>query len=180
LDKAQIIEYYQKNPTPIVDLSIRDPLKVLSTNTYQKGGWVLNMLRHKLGDTIFWNGIRTYYKTYQNSNAMTKDFQTSMETVSGQDLESFFKQWIFTKGYPEIKWQWKYSNGIVRISIDQTQDQHVFTFPLEIAIKTGKETRKETLQITKSSQEFKIQSDLKPETIQLDPEVWLLFEAQEF
>ncbi len=180
LDKAQIIEYYKKNPAPIVDLSIRDPLKVLSTNTYQKGGWVLNMLRHKLGDAIFWKGIRTYYKTYQNSNAMTTDFQTSMETVSGQDLESFFQQWIFTEGYPEINWKWKYSNGIVRISIDQIQEHHVFTFPLEIEIKNGKKTRIETLEITKSSQEFQIPLNLKPETIQLDPEVWLLFEAQEF
>ena len=180
LDKAQIIDYYKKNPAPIVDLSIRDPLKVLSTNTYQKGGWVLNMLRHKLGDAIFWKGIRTYYKTYQNSNAMTKDFQNIMETVSGQDLQSFFQQWIFTEGYPEIKWRWKYSNGIVQISIDQTQDQYVFRFPLEIALKNGKETHKETLEITKLSQEFKIPLDVKPETVHLDPNVWLLFEAQEF
>ncbi|MGB6151569.1 MAG: M1 family metallopeptidase, partial [Pricia sp.] len=68
LDRKQIFEYYQKNPSPIIDPSIKDPLKVLSVNTYQKAGWVLNMLRHKLGDGIFWDGIRAYYKQFQNAN----------------------------------------------------------------------------------------------------------------
>ena len=78
LDRKQIIEYYKKNPSPIVDPSIKDPMKVLSTNTYQKGGWVLNMLRHKLGDETFWKGIRAYYVKFRNSNAMTADFQKVM------------------------------------------------------------------------------------------------------
>ena len=80
-DRQEVIAYYKRNPSPIVDLSIKDPMKVLSPNTYQKAGWVLNMLRHKLGDEVFWKGIRLYYKTYRNSNAMTEDFRLIMEKV---------------------------------------------------------------------------------------------------
>lgn len=178
LDKKQIIEYYQRNPSPIVDPSITDPLKVLSANTYQKGGWVLNMLRHRLGDEIFWEGIRAYYKAYRNSNAMTDDFQSIMETVSNQKLTDFFTQWIFTKGYPELKWNWKYSKGKLKISIEQIQKHQVFNFPLEIGITTGDTQKIETFQIDKSSQKFEIDLKTQPDDILLDPELWLLFDVK--
>jgi aminopeptidase N len=63
-DRDQVIKYFLKNPAPIVDTTLTDINKVLSTNTYQKAGWVLHMLRHKIGDTDFWKGIRDYYATY--------------------------------------------------------------------------------------------------------------------
>jgi aminopeptidase N len=175
LDRTQIIDYYRKNPSPIVDPSITDPLKVLSTNTYQKGGWVLNMLRHRLGDEIFWKGIRQYYHTYQNSNAMTTDFQHIMEEASGENLTDFFNQWIFTKGYPEIKWYWKYSGGKLKISIAQVQEHHMFKFPLEIGIKTGETIQIETLQINKKTQKFEIDLSSSPDEVILDPNLWLLY-----
>jgi aminopeptidase N len=178
LDRKQIIEYYQKNPSPIVDPSIKDPLKVLSTNTYQKGGWVLHMLRHKLGDDVFWKGIKAYYKKYRNSNAMTADFQKTMEAVSGVDLSAFFKQWIFTKGYPELKWDWTYSNGKLKLTINQIQEHQKFIFPLEISLVNGKETKIETLQVTKSKEKFEISLAKKPNAVYLDPNLWLLFEEK--
>jgi len=178
LDKKQIIDYYKENPSPIVDPSIKDPLKVLSTNTYQKGGWILNMLRHKLGDDLFWKGIQSYYKKYQNSNAMTSDFQKSMEEVSGQNLSDFFEQWIFTKGYPELKWKWNYSNGKLKITINQQQKHQSFKFPLEIGLVNGNQTKIEILQITNTKEEFQIQLKEKPEKVILDPNFWLLFEEK--
>ncbi len=180
LDRKQIIDYYKKNPSSIVDPTIKDPMKVLSTNTYQKGGWVLNMLRRKLGDETFWKGIRAYYAKYRNSNAMTIDFQKSMEEVSGENLDEFFQQWIFTKGYPEIKWNWTYKKGKVIIKLDQLQSHRLFSFPLEIAIRNqGKDTVK-TLQIDKASHTFKIKVDSRPDEVVLDPQLWLLFEEKKF
>ncbi len=178
LDRTQIIDYYKKNPSPIVDPSITDPLKVLSVNTYQKGGWVLNMLRHKLGNEAFWKGIKAYYAKYQNSNAMTADFQKVMEEVSGQNLNEFFQQWIFTEGYPELKWNWEYNTGKIEISIEQLQSHHVFTFPLEIGIIIDGKTRIETLEVSQKNEVFEIKTATKPDDIILDPEVWLLFEQK--
>ena len=178
LDRKQIIEYYQKNPSPIVDLSITDPMKVLSVNTYQKGGWVLNMLRHKLGDEVFWKGIQAYYSKYQNANAMTTDFENVMEEVSGKDLRNFFKQWIFTKGYPEIKWDWSYKKGKVTIHLKQLQDYTLFEFPLEIGLVHNGTTSIETVHINAKNSTFEIESSNKPDTVILDPDFWLLFEEK--
>ncbi len=176
LDRTQIIDYYKANPSSVVDTSIKDPMKVLSTNTYQKGGWVLNMLRRRLGDEIFWKGIRHYYETYKNSNVLTGDFRKVMEEISGDDLKSFFQQWIHTKGYPELLWSWKYQNKKVVVSIEQKQNHYTFNFPLEIGIKTNGKMRVDTLQVNDNRQTFEIPSDTKPEEVTLDPEVWLLFE----
>ena len=176
IDKQQIFEYYRKNPAPIVDLTIKDPMKVLSTNTYQKGGWVLNMLRHKLGDGVFWEGIRKYYAKYQNSNVLTDDFRHVMEEASGEDLESFFEQWLFVKGHPQIKWNWNYSNGNINLNIQQLQDHHVFEFPLEIGVvKDGKLTIK-TIVLHQRNQNIQLESKDRPDSIVLDPNEWTLFE----
>jgi aminopeptidase N len=178
LDRKQIIDYYSKNPSPIVDPSITDPMKILSTNTYQKGGWVLHMLRHKLGDETFWKGIRAYYKKYQNANAMTADFQKIMEEAAGQNLKSFFQQWIFTKGYPEIKWSWSYNKGEIHIVLEQVQDHQIFSFPLEIEItKNGKSTIS-TVQVNQKKSSFEIDIDSRPESVHLDPNFWLLFKEK--
>ena len=176
LDRKQIIDYYAKNPSPIVDPSIKDPMKVLSTNTYQKAGWVLNMLRHKLGEEIFWKGIRAYYAKYRNANAMTADFQKVMEEVSGENLESFFKQWIFTKGYPEIKWDWTYEKGKIKIELEQLQDHHLYNFPLEIEIQKDGKSIISSFQVNSKRSSFEIKVSSKPDMVNLDPNTWLLFE----
>jgi len=178
LDRNQVIEYYKKNPAPIVDNSIKDPFKVLSTNTYQKGSWVLNMLRHKLGNETFWKGIRKYYETYENSNAMTEDFRRVMEEVSGENLEEFFTQWIFTKGHPEIKWNWKYRKGKLTIKVDQLQKHHIFKFPVEIGIWTNEHRKLLEFNVENASETFEINFKGKPDLIELDPELWLLFEEK--
>ena len=177
-DRDQVIAFYKKNPSPIVDPSIKDPFKVLSTNTYQKGSWVLNMLRKKLGNDTFWKGIRNYYKAYRNSNALTADFQRAMERTSGQDLEAFFQQWIFMKGYPEIKWNWNYKNGKVTLTINQVQDHFTFNFPIEIGIFTKGQMTVETVLVNTKTKTFEIEAESKPNEVILDPEYWLLFEEK--
>lgn len=178
LDREQVIEYYNTNPSPIVDLSITDPMKVLNKNTYQKGGWVLNMLRKKLGQEVFWEGIRTYYETYKNSNVMTADFRRAMESVYGEILDDFFQQWVFTKGYPELEWSWEYSKDKIVLSVEQKQKHHVFAFPLEIGFLNNGEMRIETVQVASKTASFELPMDLKPDEVILDPDVWLLFEEK--
>ncbi|EAR00479.1 M1 family metallopeptidase [Maribacter sp. HTCC2170] len=176
LDRKQVIDYYKQNPSPIVDLTIEDPMKVLSPNSYQKGGWVLNMLRHELGDAVFWKGIRNYYKTYRDSNVMTKDFRQVMEEVSGKNLGQFFNQWLFTKGHPEIKWNWEYRKGDVIINLNQIQNHHVFQFPLEIGLLQDDELIVKKVNVESANEIFKFKTVEKPSSVLLDPNYWLLFE----
>ncbi|MFD2099772.1 M1 family metallopeptidase [Flagellimonas iocasae] len=176
IDRNEIISYYKTNPSPIVDLTITDPMRVLSTNTYQKGGWVLNMLRYKLGDDLFWKGIQKYYAIYRNSNALTDDFRHVMEAVSGEKLDDFFQQWLFTKGHPQLKWNWEYKKGKVVLNLEQLQSHHVFQFPLEIGLVKDGKTTLETIQVNERTGNFELKTNTRPDSVVLDPNQWTLFE----
>ena len=61
-DRVEIFAFAKRKKTPVVDTAGRtDPMRMLNTNSYQKGGWVLMMLRNQLGDEIFWKAVQTYY-----------------------------------------------------------------------------------------------------------------------
>ncbi len=180
LDRDQVIQFYLKNQAPIIDTTIVDIGKVLSTNTYQKAGWVLHMLRHEVGDLNFWKGIRQYYGTYRNSNALTGDFLRIMEDVSGKDLDRFFKQWLYQGGHPKISGSWHYDNKSksVIIELNQVQKGDLFEFPMEMSLsqKDGKMEMK-TIQVSTKTQKITIPVANVPTNLVLDPETWLLFEG---
>lgn len=108
-DRDIVIEYSKNNFKAIVDTAETDFMKLLNPNNYQKGGWVLHMLRSQLGDSIFWKAIRKYYSTYAGGIADTEDLQKVVESVSGEKLDKFFSQWIYNTVNPSLKLTWKYS-----------------------------------------------------------------------
>ncbi len=174
-----VIDFALKSPTPIVNTTITDIKMVLNTNCYQKGAWVLHMLRHEVGDQKFWEGIRQYYKQYQLSNALTDDFMRIMEKVSGKDLKKFFDQWIFTAGQPNLEVGWKYdpNRKQIKVVVEQLQ-RALFDFPLEIGINSLTGTSQvEKIRVSGRKEEFVIPSVQKPTLLSLDPYVWLLFDG---
>jgi aminopeptidase N len=179
-DREQVVKFFYKNPAPVLDTTIMEPGKLLSTNSYQKGGWVLHMLRHEVGDLNFWKGIRQYYSLYKNSNALTSDFVGVMEEASGKDLSVFFDQWLYKGGHPKIKGTWHYDSGSKTLSIEINQDQtgQIFRFPLEIGVGSGPTQQIRSMSIQKKSEAFKFEMASKPSQIVLDPGTWLLFEGE--
>ena len=133
--RNRVLGYYLRSPKPVVDTTVTDLMKLLNTNTYQKGAWVLHMLRHKLGDDLFWKGMKLYYSDYRNKNALTSDFQKTMEKVSNRNLEKFFNQWLFVAGQPDLKITSRPGKrkGFTDLIIEQTQD-HLFSFDIELQI----------------------------------------------
>lgn len=182
LQRKDVIEYAKRDPSPVVLSKLPTRLTdILNVNSYQKGGWVLHMLRIKLGDDAFWRGIRHYYKKYRNSTASTADLQKIMEESSGQDLDQFFRQWLYTPGHPVVEVSWTYHTGrkAIEVTVSQIQSGVLFNFPLEIGISAGGSPRViETIQISAKTQKFIIRSELKPDKILADPMINLLFEAK--
>ena len=178
-DRKKVIAFYKERKTPIVDTTARNNLmQLLNANSYEKGSWVLHMLRRKLGNEIFQKGIQLYYNTYKGKNASTDDFMHVMEKISKQDLHIFFKQWLYTPGQPILQGQWKYepNKKSLTISIKQTQD-FVFVFPLQIAINDGNKTILKTFDISNKITNISIPLNFKPVSIIIDPEVNLLYEG---
>ncbi|MEO7213256.1 M1 family metallopeptidase [Mucilaginibacter sp.] len=135
-DTATIFSLEKTHLAPVVDTNINgDYMKLLNANSYQKGGWVLHMLRRKLGDELFWKGIRSYYAQYKDKNANTNDLCAIMEKASGVDLKQFFKQWLYTAGHPVLMIEKSFDKASKTITLNITQKQDtLYEFPLEFTI----------------------------------------------
>ena len=176
--RNSVIEFSKNQLVPVVNPSVTDYMKLLNTNSYQKGGWVLHMLRKEVGDDIFWQGIKAYYKKFTLSNALTADLQEVFEAVSGKDLGQFFKQWIFTAGQPDIIVDHSFKNGVLNLLVVQNQSE-TFSFPLEIDIVFSDGTKQRAvLQVNEKRQAFTIKTKEKAAHIEFDPDSWLLFEGK--
>ncbi len=180
-DRKLVIEFSKTRFTPVVDSSEnQNYMALLNRNSYEKGGWILHMLRRKLGDSLFWKGLRTYYTDYAGINAITNDFQKVMEEVSGLNLNQFFKQWLYTAGHPvlDIKWNYDIKKKLLTLHITQQQKQ-MFSFPLEFSfiIKGSKNINQPPFEIRDKETKIEIPMPLKPTQVVADPDTNLLFQG---
>ncbi len=179
-----VVRYDAANPfSPVVDTTITDLNNLLNINSYQKGAWVLRMLQHVVGDKDFWKGIRLYYKTYMNQNALTRDFQKIMEEASGMDLSWFFSEWVYKPGLPYLNGKWSYNSKdkTVEINIEQAQPyDNIFKMPADVAIylKQNNEPAIKRINIGKKDNSFYFKTGAEPENIILDPGTWILMKAE--
>ncbi len=136
--RNRVIRFYRRSPRPVIDTTITRLMDLLSPNSYQKGAWILHMLRRKMGDDLFWKGMRLYYSRFRNGNADTDDFRKAMEEAGGTDLKQFFYQWLYIAGQPELSITHKPSikNGYTDLVIEQKQ-KFLYTFNINILVNTG-------------------------------------------
>ncbi len=174
--------FYEKNPKyTIVHDNLKDMKDVTTSQIYQKGSWILHMLRGVVGTETFWEGIQSYYKQYKDLNVTTDDFKRVMEEASGKDLTVFFEQWLYKPGILKLAGSWKYDKqkGEILINLNQVQtDGSMFEIPLEIGIDFGNKPQQlELIQIKEKSNSFKIKVEEEPKNIHLDPNYWVLMNA---
>jgi aminopeptidase N len=121
---------------PVIDTVETTLLRLLNVNSYQKGGFVLHMLRSQVGDSAFFRGVRDYYNRHKHSTAMTNDLQTALEKSSGRKLDAFFDQWLRRPGYPELEVTWSADSASQTLEVGVTQAAKfgAFEFPLRLAV----------------------------------------------
>jgi len=108
---------------PILDTDVTDPNRMLNANSYQKGAWVLHMLRGLVGDSAFFRGIRDYYAAYRDSSVLSLQFQQKMEAAAGRRLNWFFGQWLTQPGYPKLDVVWRADSAGSRVTLEVLQTQ---------------------------------------------------------
>jgi len=150
---------------------------VTSGITYQKGAWVIHMLRNLIGEKNFKKGIQNYYAKYFNANTTTSEFRAEMEKVSGKDLTLFFKQWLYQPINPTINASWKYDANTKKLNVQLQQAQkYLYNVPVEIGFyKKGASTPTIlTMNLKEKDQLFSFPLATAPEKLELDPRALLL------
>lgn len=183
-NRREVLQFTAAKPKSIVlDSTTTNLMDLLNPNAYQKGGWVLHMLRHELGDDLFWQGIRAYYAKYRNANAQTADFQAVMENVSNRKLGPFFNQWLAQPGVPELVWSARYDAAKRAVVIDVRQAQRTgarYVLPLTFSLRdgSGRELqRTANLTLTDVAQTFTVPATSQPASVVLDPDNIILMRA---
>ena len=179
--KRLVYNHYKTDKeSSIVHNNLKDMKDVLTYSLqYQKGAWVLHMLRNYIGEDNFRKGIRNYYKKYYNSTTTTNQFKTEMEVVSGMNLDTFFDQWLYKGGNMVLDGNWKFDEkkGRIEVNLNQVQnDGYLFEMPVELGISyNDKNLEKiQTVKLEKEKGRFYIASDSKPISIKIDPNTKLL------
>lgn len=146
--------------------------------SYAKGCIVLHMLRNVVGDSVYFNIIRTYandtlvaYKT-----AVTSDFVNVAEKVSGKSLSYFFDQWIFGENYPVYNASWTTSaagdgnyKALITITQDVNTNPEFFTMPLQIQVFTQSGDTIFNVFNSAQTQTFELMVSSNPLEFRIDP-----------
>jgi len=114
--------------------------------TYQKGAWVLHMLRNMMLDSRtmsedrFKQMMRSFYETYRGKRATTLDFQRVVEQHVGRPMDWFFDEWVYGTAVPTYTFAWTVEpaeNGkyAARIRIKQTDAPDGFGMYVPLLIK---------------------------------------------
>ena len=110
---------------PSVAAPAEDPFRFTGA-IYDKGGWVLHMLRQVVGDETFFAGLLEYRRRHERGNATSADLRAVFEELSGRDLEQFFDQWIETPYRPVLRASFRnLAGGKVAVTVKQTQGHAV-------------------------------------------------------
>jgi len=166
---------------------ITDPWHIFDSTVYDKGAWVLHMLRHIIGDSTFFQIMHDYPNDPQfyQGTANTGQLRDFCEQESGMDLDQFFQQWIYETFYPIYNWGYVYNQNAnghsLYLEVRQTQDQvppypaHLFHMPIDIRVDYV-DGSSETFVIMDSLrvQSFILEVDTTAQTVQFDPDKWVL------
>ncbi len=165
----------------IVDSSTNQLYDLLNRNNYQKGSWVLHMLRRRVGDEDFFAGIRDYYRQHLHGDADTEDVRAALEQTSGQNLEDFFNQWVYGPGHPQLEIESRAEGSELVVSVTQVQatDWPTFKFDFEIAIQGGRrDGERETIQMSSRAETVRIANAADATGLSFDPDVNVLAKTE--
>ena len=159
----------------IVCRSYEEPIELFDAHLYQKGAWVVSMLRHELGDVLFWRSLGIYLTTHREGHVETADLRRAVEKASGRNFERFFEQWVEKAGYPSLKItsSWDAERRELSVEVEQQQEgadtPEAFELVVEFAFLVDGEWREERSQLKQRRQTFLFALESEPDAVVFDP-----------
>jgi aminopeptidase N len=184
--RAQILRDQAVATRPVIDTLQTDLMSLLNTNSYQKGGWTLHMLRTLVGDSAFFQGVRDYFVAHKHGTALTDDLMTAVEHRAGVPLGWFFDQWLRRPGFARISTGWHYDAARRRVVLEVAQADtrsEPYQFPLTVAVTDAAGTvhrvRVDVPARRATLLELPLDLAAQPRALAIDPDVELLAEFRQ-
>lgn len=167
---------------PMAPERFGDADDLFDRHAYQKGAWILHMLRRQLGDGPFYAGVRRYLEGHGPGSVETADLRHALEETSGRSLRGFFRRWLTQSGHPQLSARIRLDNQTLRITFEQKQkvsaQAPLFDLPIEIAVRNKPEDapQRATFRLDAAHGEWTLPSAILPAVIEIDPHAALLAE----
>ena len=140
---------------------------------YDKSAMVFHMLRKEVGEAAFWAALRDLYGQFRFKHASWKNLQERFEKQTGRSLDSFFRQWVYRQGAPQIKLEnvrlVKGSQGYRTVG-RLVQDTPLYDITLELALDTDEGPVGQSIRLSERLTEFEITSPTRPRSLTADPD----------
>ncbi|HET7457591.1 MAG TPA: M1 family aminopeptidase [Gemmatimonadaceae bacterium] len=108
----------------VFDRWVTDPLELFfSGHIYPKGATVLQMMRHQLGDSLFWRAMHRYTVDHAAGNVVSADLERAFEQTTGRDYAPFFRQWVYGAGFPAFRVRYSYDAASRQLTLTAEQVQ---------------------------------------------------------
>ncbi len=156
-----------------------DISKLFHVTVYNKGAWILHMLRKVIGDDVFFNALIHYRNQFAFSNATTEQFRDICEHASGMDLDWFFDQWVYKLYRPRYRYSWNdsvYSGQyFAKLNLSQIQENTgLFKMPLDVRITTTTSETTIVIWDSLSVQKYEFLFEDPVTDLKIDPDGWVL------
>lgn len=191
--REEVLDHQQEHPKAAVVAPGLGPGEyegLLTDLKYEKGAWVLHMLRDLVGEEAFFSGIRDYYATFRDGTAWTEDFERIMEEAAGRELDWFFDQWLHRPGHPVLALERGASGGsgageegegegeaaaVRTVTLRQLQEAEPFRFPVELRLEWEGGARTERVWMEGREGSWTFEAPAPLEEVTVDPNVRLLW-----
>jgi aminopeptidase N len=163
-----------------------DPVYLYGSTTYDKGAWVLHMLRRILGEEAFFRALRAYLEENLYGHAGTQELRRQAEEEYGGDLGWFFEPWVYGTGRPRVLYSWsarRLEAGRWELSVflEQAQEEPAFRLPVDLLVVGAAESLRAEIWMEGRWTQRVLETAFRPEELVFDPDGWLLatFEVRE-
>ena len=154
---------------------LNPPVRAFDWNAYYKGSLVLHMLRVRLGETAFWQGMRAYYAAHRYATASTDDFEAAMTAAAagtGVDVAALFDSFVHRAGEPLIHAGWRPAgDGTVRVQFCQGGEP--FDLAIVAAAHGGGRTARAGTRLAGAEGTLDIAAPFAVEGVTIDPDFTL-------
>ncbi|GAC1667131.1 MAG: M1 family aminopeptidase [Candidatus Acidiferrum sp.] len=158
---------------PVVRRDFQDSSE-FDGNVYTKGGLVLGMLRHQLGEDAFYRGLKNYLEANRGENVVTADLVKALEKATNTNLDQFFSQWVYGAGAPKFDLSYVYDEAKhqIALAVKQTQKTEgrvgIFRVPVEVEVVTGSGSKVYPIVVSKTLELFSFPADSQPLMVLFD------------
>ena len=160
---------------PVVCRQYDEPIHLFDAHLYEKGGRVLHMLRHELGDAAFWRSIAHYAKKHAHGSVETRDLARAVEEATGRNIDELLDRWIARPGHPELeaRWEWDEDRKLGTLRVAQKQpisaEAPAFKFSAAVRFEIDGREQDERVTVAEATHAFEFRLAARPSQVIFDP-----------